>query len=686
MSIGVDVMVLGAIQGLLYGALAIGLVLVYRAQRFVNFAQANLGLLSSVLLGKLVIDFGVPYLVALPIALVAGVALAVLIELTVVRRLFRAPRLVLMVGSIFLAQLLLVPRLIEAINPEQQKIVLEGYPTPFKASFEIGSLVVNAPDLLIVSVVPVVVTALALFLRLSPYGQAIRAAADNPEAARLAGISVTRMSTLVWAIAGLLSAITAILSAPKLGTFVLGGTGASVLVRALAAGLIARMTSLPLAFAAGIGIGVVEAVTFANVPGGGVVELVIFGIVMGALLLRSRELSRATRDVGGAINFGAEPRALPSAVAELRSVRLMVRCSAIAALILAVVLPLLPVLGLNTSAKAFLLTTVTVYCLVGLSLCLLTGWGGQVSLGQFALVGVGAFAAARLTQLFDVPPLLVLPISGLIGAAVALIVGLPAVRIQGLFLAVSTLAFAVLAQGFLFQQAFFVGTPGGVLVERPDILSSDRSVYYLGLSLVVLAALLVRNFRASASGRMLIAVRDNDRAARSNGISATGTRLVAFALAGFLCAVAGVVYSYAYQRYLSTNFGPDQSFTMVTMAVIGGLGSIPGAILGPVFVFGLPVLFYGQETSQLAQFLVGSGGGLLVLMFFPRGLAGIVYDLRDRAVARLVDRDSGVPRSPRAGPRIREVWDVARGRDPVPGVPPVDLEPERDLVGAGRNQ
>lgn len=664
MSIGLDVVVLGAIQGLLYGALAIGIVLVYRAQRFVNFAQANLGLLSSVLLSKMVLDLGVPYLLALPVALAAGALLAVAVELTVIRRLFGAPKLVLMVGSIFLAQLLLIPRLVKGINPDQQKVVLEGYPTPFDASVNVGSLVVNAPDLLIVAVVPLVVTVLALFLRLSPYGQAIRAAADNPEAARLAGISVTRMSTLVWLIAGLLSAVTAILNAPKVGTFVLGGTGASVLVRALAAGLIGRMTSLPLAFGAGIGIGVVEAVTFANFTGGGVVELVVFVIVMGALLLRSRELSRATRDAAGSINFGAEPRALPRAVAALPGVRRLALAGGLGALVLAAVLPLLPVLGLNTSAKTFLLTTVTVYCLVGLSLCLLTGWGGQVSLGQFALVGVGAFAASRLSTLYDLPVPLVLPAAGLVGALVALLVGLPAVRIQGLFLAVSTLAFAVLAQGFVFQQSFFVGTPGGVFIERPGYLRSDRAVYYLGLGLVVAATLLVRNVRASASGRMLLAVRDNDRAARSDGVSATGTRLVAFALAGFLCAVAGVVYAYAYQRYVSTNFGPDQSFTMVTMAVIGGLGSLPGALLGPVFVFGVPVLFYGQETSQLAQFLVGGGGGLLVLMFFPRGLAGIVYDARDVLVARVVARASGLPRVRRSGPGLRDVWAAARGQRP----------------------
>ncbi len=661
MKIGVDVVVLGVIQGLLYGALAIGLVLVYRAQRFVNFAHANLGVIASVLLGKLVLDLHVPYGIALVIALIAALALAALVELTVIRRLFNAPRLVLMVASIFLAQLLLIPRLVHGLNAEQQKIVLHGYPVPFNATLHVGGLVVTAPDILIVLIVPALVAGLAAFLRFTPYGQAIRAAAENPDAARLAGISVKRMSTLVWVVAGLLSAVTSILNAPKASVFVLGGSGASLLVRALGAALVGKMTNLPVAFGAGVGIGVLESVTFANRPSGGVVELVVFLVVMAGLLLRSRELSRASRDAQAGMNFGAEPPPLPRRVAALAPVRRLRASAAAVSLLLAVAAPLLPVAGLDTSAKTFLLTLVTVYAMVGLSLCLLTGWGGQVSLGQFALVGVGAFTAARLADQ-GLQFWAIVLVAGLVGTVVAVLVGLPAVRIQGLFLAVATMAFAVLAQGFLFQQSALVGDPAGVFLPRPSLLHTERGVYYLGLGLVVVFSIVVRNFRTSGPGRMLVAVRDNDRAARAAGVSATGARLVAFALAGFMAAAAGVVYAYAHQRYVSTNFTPDTSFTMVTMAVIGGLGSLPGALLGAVVVFGIPVLFHGSEASQLVQFLVGGAGGLFVLMFLPRGAAGLVYDVRDALVARIVRRADGLPDPPPLVPPLRTLWQVARGR------------------------
>ena len=662
MKLGLDVVVLGVIQGLLYGLLAVGLVLVYRAQRFVNFCQANLGVISSVLLGKLVLDAGFPYLAALPLALAAGAALAVLAELTVVRRLFASPRLVLMVASIFLAQLMLVPRLVKSLNPVQSKIVLHGYPVPFHVQVHVGHLVIDAADVLILIVVPVVTVALSLFLRLTAYGQAIRASAENPDAARLAGISVRRMSTLVWLIAGIISAVAAILDAPKQSVFVVGGSGASILVRALGAALVGRMTNLTTSFAAGIGIGVLEAVTFANYPSGGVVELVVFLVVMAALLWRAGELSRAARDPGRSINFGAEAPALPRRVAALPAVRRLRSGSVAACAAFGVVLPWLPVFGLDTAAKSFLMTVVITFAIVGVSLCVLTGWGGQVSLGQFALVGAGAFAASRLAGDAHLPFWLLTIVVGVVGAGVSVLVGLPAVRIQGLFLAVATMAFAVLAQGYLFEQPRIVGTPAGVFIARPGGLQSEKGVYYFGLVVLALCALAARNFRRSGPGRLLIAVRDNDRSARAAGISATGARLVGFALAGFMAAVAGVVFAYAHQRYVATDFSPDDSFNVLTMVVIGGLGSLPGAILGAVFVFGIPVLAKGSELSQLFSFLFGGVGGLLFLMFVPRGVAGVVYSARDALVARIVRRADGLPPPPRVVPPVRDLVRVALDR------------------------
>lgn len=653
MSISIDTLVLGLVTGLTYGLLALGLSLIYKSARFVNFAHGNLGALAAVLFAKLVLDLNIPFWVSFVLVVAGAAALSALVELTIVRRLFAAPRLVLVVATIALSQLFLFVSLQRGLQADQERLVIEGYPIAFDAQIQVGSLLLRGADIAILFVAPLLALGLAAFFRYSPYGQAIRAAAENTEAARLSGISAKRMSTIVWIIAGILAAVTGILLAPRGPVFAIGALGPSILVRALGASLIGRMTNLPVAFGAGIGIGIIETVAFANFQVGGIQDLVVFLVVAGALVFRARDLSRAGREEGGVV-FGAETTPVPADVAALPKVRLLRKAGVYGGLALAIVLPLIP--GFDTSEQAFLLALVCGYAMVGISISVLTGWAGQVSLGQIALVGAGAFATARFADRLPLP-LLVL-VAGLAGMVVAVIVGLPAVRIQGLFLAVSTLAFAVVAEGWAFQQEF-VGDPAGVFVARSGIFESDRAVYYGALGLLVLVALGASNLRRSGPGRMLIAVRDNDRAARSQGVSAVSTRLLGFALSGFAAGMAGVVFAYARQNFTATAFPPAQSLEMLLMVIIGGLGSIPGAILGAVLLFGVPALFGGSELIRL---LTGALGVLIVLLFFPGGLISAVHKARDTIIARIVRHERGLPAPPAVVPPLRDLWDVARGR------------------------
>ncbi|MGH2760790.1 MAG: ABC transporter permease subunit, partial [Actinomycetota bacterium] len=521
-----SVLVVGTITGLTYALLAVGLSLIYKSARFVNFAHGNHGAFAAVIFAKLVVDLDVPYWVAFAAAVAMGAALGAVIELGIVRRLFGAPRLVLVVATIAISQLFLFASLQRGLNADQDELVLNGFPLPFDVSWRVGGVILHGGEVAILILVPLLALALAGFFRFSSYGQAIRASAENPDAARLAGISVKRMSTIVWVIAGVLAAVTGLLVGPLRPIFQVGSAGPSILVRALGASLVGGMTNLPIAFGAGIAIGILEAIVFDNFTSGGIQDLVVFLVVMGALIVRARGLARSTRDPASGFTFGVAERAMPVALASLRAVRRMRSAGVAAALAVAVVLPYLPILDLNTSEKTFLMTLVWGYALVGLSLTVLTGWAGQVSLGQFALVGVGAFAAARFAG--DMPLVLLVLACGVVGVGVAVIVGLPALRIQGLFLAVSTLAFAVVATGWAFQQDFFVVDPSAVSIQRPEIIASERSLYYFALVLLVLGALAVRNLRRSGPGRVLIAVRDNDQAARSEGLSAMGTRLLSF--------------------------------------------------------------------------------------------------------------------------------------------------------------
>jgi ABC-type branched-subunit amino acid transport system permease subunit len=666
LSVSLDTVVLGVIVGLTYGVLGIGLTLIYKSARFVNFAHGNLGAFAAVIFGKLVLDWGIPFWISFVLALAVAAALAAAVELTVIRRLFDSPRLVLVVATIAIAQLVLFAALQRGLQADQNVLIKEGYPTAFSASFQVGSLTLTGGHIGILVVVPLLALALAAFFRFSAYGQAIRASADNADAARLAGISVKRMSTLVWVIAGVLAAATAILLAPQKNVFEIGSLGPGILVRALGASLIGRMTSLPITFLAGIAIGVVETIAFDSFTSGGIQDLVVFMVLMGALAFRARGLSRVSRDVEAPISFGAETRPLPRAIAALPAVRRLRSLGVVGAVAVAVALPLLPLLDLSTSEKTFRLTLVAGYCIVGISLTILTGWAGQVSLGQFAIVGVGAFAAARFAG--DLPfPLLVLA-CGTVGAAVAVLIGLPAVRIQGLFLAVSTLAFAVVATAWAFQQEVFVGSPSGVSIRRPDFLRTERASYWFAIVLVALCALAARNLRRSGPGRALLAVRDNDRSARSGGLSAAGTRLLGFAIAGFMAAVAGVVFAYGRGNFTAIDFDPSRSLDMLLMVIIGGLGSIPGAILGAVFLFGTPILLGSSEIARLATSAVGV---LVVLLFLPGGLVSLVHRVRDVLIDRIVRKEHGLPPPPRLIPPLRDVARVALGRASAPQRPTV---------------
>lgn len=652
-----DTLVLGIVVGLTYAILGVGLTLIYKSARFVNFAHGNVGAFVAVIFGKLAVDVGLPYWLAFVVSLALAGVLGAVIELAVIRRLFESPRLVLVVATIAISQLLLFLALQRSLQADQDEMVTNGYPTAFSGSVKVGSLTLNGGELGILVVVPLLALALAAFFRFSAYGQAIRAAAENPDAARLAGISVRRMSTIVWVIAGILAGATAILLAPRESVFNLGALGPSILVRALGASLIGRMTSLPITFGAGIAIGILETFTFDRYTSGGVQDLAVFLVLIAALAFRARGLSRASRDVEAPITFGAETQPVPAEIAAMPKVRRLRTGGVLLAATFAFVLPLLPFFDLNTSEKTFRLILLAGYCIVGLSLTLLTGWAGQVSLGQFALVGVGAFAAARFAGYLPLPFLVVA--CGLVGAVVAVFIGLPAIRIQGLFLAVSTLAFAVVATAWAFQQEWIVGSPSGVSITRPSVIRTEKATYWFALGLLVLFTIGVRNIRASGPGRALLAVRDNDRTARSSGLSANGTRLLGFALAGFMAAVAGVIFAYGRGNFTATDFAPATSLDMLLMVIIGGLGSISGAIIGAVFLFGLPIIFGSSEVMRLATSALGV---LVVILFLPGGLVSLLHRTRDVVINRIVRAERGDPAPPKLIPPVRSLVRVALGR------------------------
>ncbi len=621
----------GVVTGMSYGVLAVGLVLVYRSARVINFAQGEMGAFGAALLALMVVNWDVPFFVALGAVLVVGVVLGAVIELVVVRRLSRAPRVILFVATLGAAQLIF---LFQFLLPGLDSF--GRFPTPFESTWEVGGVLVRSEHVLILVLVPVMTLALAFFLERTRSGTAVRASAANPDAARTSAIYVKRMSTLVWILAGLLATVTAVLVAPLRGATTVASValGPALLLRALAAALVGRMTSMPVALVAGVVIGVAEALLFFNYPDDpGLIDAVLFVVVLLAVLV----IARASRgeDRASSWSFAPRTRPVPARLRDHWVVRNTNRIGAAAALVVALLLPVV----FDTASRHFLYSRMLLFAIVALSLTVLTGWAGQLSLGQFAFVGLGAMTTAALVNnglSFEVAA----PLAVAVTVGTALIVGAPALRVRGLFLAVTTLAFAVMTSSWLLRLDVFTGGDTIVTMRRPrwgDTFSlvPQRTYYYLCLVVLVVMMTLAVRIRRSGLGRSMIAVRDNPEGAAAFTISPTRVKLIAFGVAGGMAGIAGALLAGLLQTFGTDAFSTDDSLRVVAIAVIGGLASVAGAVIGAVWVIGLPALF---DNAQEVRLLTSGAGLLILLLYFPGGFVELLYRARDAGYALLERR------------------------------------------------
>jgi ABC-type branched-subunit amino acid transport system ATPase component/branched-subunit amino acid ABC-type transport system permease component len=632
--IPLNVVITGLIAGLTYSLIAIGITLVYRTSRVLNFAAGEMGALPAVLVPILVINHGWPYWFALPLTLLGAATIGGLTELLVIRPLSRGPRLTMLVATIGLAQALFGFSL---LIPRSGDLTGKAFPTPFDWRLTVGSLVLSSGQVLILIVAPLCTLGVALFLRRSPLGRASRAAAENAEAARLSGVATGRVAQWIWVLAGLLAGVGAILIGGTRPLTLSAALGPALLLRALGAAMIGGLDSIWGAFAGGIAIGVCEALIVWNYPVGGVLELVLAVVILVAMLCRPRLGGRrGPQQTGWRLTHAVRP--LAPDVARARSVRLSKLAALGAVGLVAVLAPLMVKPSLEIT-----LSTIAITALTGLSLVVLTGYAGNVSLGQYAFVGVGAALSGRLYQL-GYPHLVAALIVVVVGAAIAVVVGLPALRLRGLFLSVATLGFALATSSWLFFQGWMVHlsptTGSSLQLPRPSFLgiNFDQEDHYYWLCLFALAvvAAMVYRLRRTGPGRRVIAVRDNEPSAASLSLSPWRVKLTAFALSGAIASFAGFLYAGLRINFSSNPdviFGPDVSLSLVVICVFGGITTITGVLLGALWLQGIPSLL-GQGYALLSSGIAV----VFILLLLPGGLASIVFDARDRLVARLVPR------------------------------------------------
>jgi branched-chain amino acid transport system permease protein len=363
-----------------------------------------------------------------------------------------------------------------------------------------------------------------------------------------------------------------------------------------------------------------------------VVDAALLGLILAAFLLRRRRLMRV--DEGSVSSWAAteEVRPIPPELSGLATVRTGVRRLIAIAVVVIVGVPFILSPGQTSLASSFLIDGMVI-----VSLVVLTGWGGQVSLGQWGFVAVGAVVGGGLYGRAGLPFLVALILGSLSGSAMAVVLGFASLRVRGLYLAVTTLAFAVAMATVGVNRSYF-GNFIAPSVNRPALFSikttDERVFYYLCLLALIGIWYAALGLRRTRTGRVLIAMRENERTAQALGVNLVRTRLATFALSGFMAAFAGVLLAVQEHQVSPDAFGPDQSIGIFLAAVIGGLGSIQGALLGALYFAVVSFTLHGA----VAQLLASSFGVLLVLMFFPGGLGAVAYAARDAVLRRIAIR------------------------------------------------
>ena len=600
--------------GAMYALQAMGIVLVHTTTRTFNFAQGAIGMAAAFTASGLGVSLGLPDVVAVTGGLAVGVVVGLLMERSV-----RPVDGELRRTIVTLAWLLGLQGLLGWVfGASAGRKVVTLFPSGPALDLPSLGVAYSWDQLGVILVAALVAAALGVFFRRSDLGVAMRAVANRPDAARLLGVRADRVAQVSWMLGAGLGALSGVLVTPLLGRL---DTVTLIVftVQALAAALVGGLTSLPLTFAGGIALGVAQPVIgrLFGSPAG-INELIAMLVILVALLAR-RRTGRVDVAAGG----------LPSVrVGALPSRRTLGRLAAGGLVVGGGLVLLLP------PQLAYNVADVFVWSLAVLSIVLLTGVVGQISLCQAVFMAVGGFGAGIAVEA-GLPVLLALPVGAGLAAAVALVVGLPALRLRGLELAVATLALSFTADRYVyFSVTPLVGTGSTRPVPRPGF--ADQVVHGVGgarwfVVVVVVAfvgvAALVAAMRRGRTGTALTAMRGSEVATAAVGFSPTWLKLRGFALSGFVAGLAGALFAALTGAADEASFGFTRSISLVAFALIAGVGSVPGAVIGGGIVV-LSTLSFGggsELSSDVGASIVGLCTGIalaVTVIGAPDGLAG----------------------------------------------------------------
>ncbi|MER6007840.1 branched-chain amino acid ABC transporter permease/ATP-binding protein [Nonomuraea angiospora] len=619
------VVVLGMLIGVSYGLLGVCLTLIFRVSRVINLAQHAVGLLAMAFMPLLVQVLGLPWWIAFVAITPIGFAVGALTEAVVIRPLVHAPRVVGVVASLGAAGLLAsAASYVLGLGAED--------PPPLPAppglpEFQVGPLVVSPGYTGLIISAPILTAALTLFLTRSKFGLAVRASATSTDNARLAGISPVLVSGLAWGLAGLIGTLTSVFflgDVPSDPTSSVMST--ATLLPALGAAAIAGFTSLPRALAGGIVIGVVQQIMLWSPTLSRYVDLALLLVLFGALMFSRR--ARLRGEVVGSWVAVTSWRPLPAPLARLWMVRNYGR------LVLLAVAGYVALAATRDDTSAQLWTTTVCIAVVSLSVVLITGLGGELSLGQFgfAMVGAGvSHAVVRESSNF----LAGLLAAGLAAGIVSVILAYPSLRARGLTLTILSLAFAVTVPTAFLADPRVMGF-GAVTPQQPVlgglVISAGVPYFLLAALIAGLCALLAWNVWRGGFGRQVRAARDNEAAAESFGIAVLGTRVKLLFVTGLIAGIAGAVLMHSYTSVSIAAFPVDINIRVVLAVVIGGVGILYGGPLGVLWLFASGVAqssMSGSEGVNQAASLAIYSSVLVLILIAPGGAAQLLQPLRD---------------------------------------------------------
>lgn len=607
--------IVGIVIGSIYAIAASGLVVTYTTSGIFNFAHGAIGMVMAFAYWELSVNQGWPSWLALAVVLlVLSPLLGVLLERALFRRLHDAAVGVTLVVTVGLLVLLLGVG--QTMWPGTEQRVLSDFFVGNTVT--VAGIVVSYHELTVLAVAAAVAFGLRLLLFRTRVGVAMRAVVDNRELAAQNGAVPEAVAALAWVLGTVLAAVAGILLAPSLSLQHVGLT--LLVINGYAAAMLGRLRSLPLTFGGAMILGILQAYLIgyggrwrfgAGILGNNHVFAELTPVIPVLMLFAILVFLPQARLQAGRIVGAASPR-VPGLVESLRAGALFLAVAVGASFVL-------------SDVRLFDLTTGLVLGMVMLTLVLLSGYGGQVSLCQFAFVGVGAFVMGGF---FESGNVLGMMVAGVVTAVVGALVAMPALRLQDLYLALVTFSVALFAQEVVFDHPDTFDNGGNIFYDGlslgPLDLSGDRAQFLVAATGFALFGVVVLAIRRGPFGRRLAAMSDSPAACATLGMSLLGTKVSVFAVSAGMAGMAGALYGSVRGSAGAIDFNVVQSLFVFLLATIGGITTVTGAFIGGVVFAFLPVVQSEWVPSLELQGLF-IGVGAIVVSRYPNGFAGVFY-------------------------------------------------------------